>query len=96
LGCPGNGGRKAEHSDCTDPDRRAYHHVVYLGVSRPDRLLPRWQVAELIIAQAGYPSVTTSTITFSRPLPGQALKPVSRARADYACILPNSDRSWPL
>jgi hypothetical protein len=37
--------------------------------------------------------VTTSTITFSRPLPGQALEPVSRARADYvfACMKTNGD-----
>jgi hypothetical protein len=42
---------------------------------------------------AGYPSVTTSTITFSRPLPGQALEPVSRARADYvfACMKTNGE-----
>jgi hypothetical protein len=37
--------------------------------------------------------VTTSTITFSRPLPGQALEPVSRARADYvfACMKTNGE-----
>ena len=37
--------------------------------------------------------MTTSTITFSRPLPGQALEPVSRARADYvfACMKTNGE-----
>ena len=37
--------------------------------------------------------MTTSTITFSRPLPGRALEPVSRARADYvfACMNTNGN-----
>ena len=37
--------------------------------------------------------MTTSTITFSRPLPGRALEPVSRARADYvfACMKTNGE-----
>jgi hypothetical protein len=51
----GNGGREAEHSDHTDPDRRAYHRLPLLWACRSRAAGSPWQQAKRFIARRLYP-----------------------------------------
>jgi hypothetical protein len=67
LGGCRNRRRQREYSYCTDPDGRAHHRLALSRLSAvSERLLRRWQMAELIIPQ-GDRSGHLYRLRFHRP-----------------------------